>query len=123
LYFSIILPKSNVDNLQTLTIMAAVAVAQIIKNSLGVEPFIKLPNDVYLNGKKVCGIMTENVVGADVKLSVMGIGLNTNIKEMPADLRAKTTSLELELGKAIDNKAILGQIITQLKAILKSISS
>jgi len=141
LYFSVVLPPSNIDDLQTLTIMAAFAVAQAIKDSYGLEPFIKLPNDVYINGLKVCGIMTENVIcppigeslranlafggarpqgGDRIKCSVMGIGLNTNIAEFPADLDGKITSLQAVLGQPIDNKSILEQIITQLKQLLKS---
>lgn len=131
LYFSVILPPSYIDNLQTLTIMAASSVAQILKDSFGIEPFIKLPNDIYLDGKKVCGIMTENVIsppigevrpqdGGIVKCSVMGIGLNTNIVDFPKELAGNITSLQSILNKPIDNKAILEQIITQLKQLLKS---
>jgi biotin-(acetyl-CoA carboxylase) ligase len=50
----------------------------------------------------------------------MGIGLNTNIAEFPADLDGKITSLQAVLGQPIDNKSILEQIITQLKQLLKS---
>jgi BirA family biotin operon repressor/biotin-[acetyl-CoA-carboxylase] ligase len=53
LYFSVVLPKSNVDDLQILTILAAFCVAKTIKESYNVEPFVKLPNDVYLNNKKI----------------------------------------------------------------------
>jgi len=122
LYFSVVLPPSDIDDLQILTIMAASSVAQILKDNFGIEPFIKLPNDVYLNGKKVCGIMTENVIAGDVKCSVMGIGLNTNIVDFPKELSDSATSLRSILNKPIDNKAILEQIITQLQKTLDSIS-
>ena len=79
LYFSVVLPKSNIDDLQILTILAAFCVAKAIKDDYGVEPFVKLPNDVYLNGKKICGILTENVIVGEIKSSVIGIGVNTNI--------------------------------------------
>jgi BirA family transcriptional regulator, biotin operon repressor / biotin---[acetyl-CoA-carboxylase] ligase len=122
LYFSVVLPKSNVDDLQILTILAAFSVARVIKEQYNVEPFIKLPNDVFLNGKKVCGILTENVIAGEVKSSVMGIGLDTNIKKFPKELGESVTSLLKETGKTIDNQLILGQIIAQLQVILKSIS-
>lgn len=122
LYFSIILPKSQIDDLQTLTILAAFIVAKIIKEKFKLEPLIKLPNDVLLHGKKICGILTENIVGKDVKFSVMGIGLNTNIKKFPKDLKKITTSLKIELGKEVDNQEILVQIIKGLKEQLKTIS-
>jgi BirA family transcriptional regulator, biotin operon repressor / biotin---[acetyl-CoA-carboxylase] ligase len=121
LYFSVILPKGNIDDLQILTILAAFCVAKAIKDDYRVEPFVKLPNDVYLNGKKVCGILTENVISGEVKSSVIGIGVNTNIDEFPEDL-ANAASLKIELGKTIDNSLILGQIISQLQATFKSIS-
>jgi BirA family biotin operon repressor/biotin-[acetyl-CoA-carboxylase] ligase len=122
LYFSIILPKSNIDDLQTLTILAAFICAKTIKENFNLEPFIKLPNDIWINGKKVAGILTENIIGKDVKLSVMGIGLNTNIAKLPQDLENIATSLRIELGKEVDNQKILKQIIKGLKEQLKTIS-
>lgn len=122
LYLSVILPKSNIEDLQTLTVLAAFIVAKIIKENFGLEPFIKLPNDVYINQKKVCGILVENVVGKDVKSSVMGIGLNTNIDEFPEELENIATSLKMELGKEVDNNEILSQILEGLKEQLKTIS-
>jgi biotin-[acetyl-CoA-carboxylase] ligase BirA-like protein len=122
LYFSIILPKSNIDDLQTLTILAAFIVAKTIKDKFQAEPLIKLPNDVLLGGKKVCGILTENIIGGEVKASVMGIGINTNVKNFPPELEKTATSLKIELGRDIDNKEILRQIVTGLKKTLVSIS-
>lgn len=122
LYFSIVLPKSGIDDLQTLTIMAAVAVAKIVKENFGTEPFIKLPNDVYLNNKKICGILTENIIGRDVKLSVMGIGINTNIEKFPPELENTATSLKIELKRDIDNKEILRQILNKLQKMFASFS-
>jgi BirA family biotin operon repressor/biotin-[acetyl-CoA-carboxylase] ligase len=122
LYFSVILPKSNIDDLQTLTILAAFICAKTIKDNFSLEPFIKLPNDVWVSGKKVAGILTENIIGKDIKLSVMGIGLNTNIEKLPKDLENVATSLRIELGKKVDNKKILGQIIKALREQLRTIS-
>jgi BirA family biotin operon repressor/biotin-[acetyl-CoA-carboxylase] ligase len=121
LYFSIILPKSDIDDLQILTILAAFSVAKTIKDNFNVEPFVKLPNDVYLNGKKICGILTENTISGDIKSSVMGIGVNTNMKKIAPELEKTATSLRIELGCDIDNGMILEQIISQLQNILKSI--
>ena len=143
LYFSIILPKSKVDehsfistrrplfgeerarvieDLQTLTILAAFIVAKTLKENFALEPLIKLPNDVLINQKKVAGILTENIVGKDVKQSVMGIGLNTNIEKFPKELENIATSLKIELGRKIDNKKLLEKIVEGLKEQLKVIS-
>lgn len=122
LYFSIILPKSTIEDLQTLTILAAFIVSKTIKEKFEVEPFIKLPNDVYLNQKKIAGILTENVLGKEVKFSIMGIGLNTNIESFPPELEKKATSLKIELGKKINNEELAKTIVTELKNQLKTIS-
>lgn len=122
LYFSVILPKSQIEDLQTLNILAAFLTARVIKDNFKLEPLIKLPNDVMLGGKKICGILTENIVGKDVKFSVMGIGLNTNVEKFPDDLKKITTSLKIEMGREVDNQEILVQIIKGLKEQLKTIS-
>ena len=122
LYFSIVLPKSKIEDLQTLTILAAFIVAKTIKDNFSLEPLIKLPNDVLLNQKKICGILTENIIGKEVKSSVIGIGLNTNIDKFPKELEDEATSLKVELGKEVNNEKILKQIVEGLKEQLKTIS-
>jgi len=122
LYFSIVLPKSKIEDLQTLTILAAFIVAKTIKDNFSLEPLIKLPNDVLLNQKKICGILTENIVGKEVKSSVIGIGLNTNIDKFPKELENEATSLRIELGREVNNEKILKQIVEGIKKQLATIS-
>jgi biotin-[acetyl-CoA-carboxylase] ligase BirA-like protein len=122
LYFSVILPKSTMEDIQTLTILASFVVAKVIKENFGLEPFIKLPNDVYVNHKKIAGILTEAVVGSEVRFSIMGIGLNTNINGFPKKLENTATSLKIELREKVDNKTIINQIVEELKNQLKIIS-
>jgi len=122
LYFSIILPKSQIEDLQTLTILAAFIVAKTIKDTFSLEPLIKLPNDVLIKQKKVAGILTENIIGKEIKNSIIGIGLNSNIDEFPRELEKSATSLKIELGREVDNEKILGMIIKGLKEQLKTIS-
>ena len=122
LYFSIVLPKSKIEDLQTLTILAAFIVAKTIKDNFSLEPLIKLPNDVLLNQKKIFGILTENIIGKEVKSSVIGIGLNTNIDKFPKELEDEATSLKIELGREVNNEKILKQIVEGLKKQLATIS-
>lgn len=122
LYFSVILPRGEINDLQTLTILAAFIVAKVVKESFSVEPLIKLPNDVLLNGRKLCGILTENVVGSEVKSSVIGIGINTNTESFPSELKDIATSLKIETGREVDNMEILEKIINELKNQFKIIS-
>ncbi len=121
LYFSLILPRLDVGELQNITILAASVVAGVIKKIFKVEPFIKPPNDLYLNKRKICGIITENVIrGGRVRFSVMGIGLNTNIKSFPQYLGKEATSLKIELGRDVDNREILKQITKGLRELIKN---
>jgi BirA family biotin operon repressor/biotin-[acetyl-CoA-carboxylase] ligase len=122
LYFSVILPKSQIEDLQTITVLAAFIVAKSIKDNFSLEPLIKLPNDVLVNQKKIAGILTENIIGKEVKVSVMGIGINTNIDEFHQGLEKTATSLKIETGKEVDNNKILEQILKGLKEQLKTIS-
>lgn len=122
LYFSAVLPKSNLADLQIITILAAFCVANAVKESFFVEPMIKLPNDVYLNGKKLAGVLTENVVCGRVKHSVIGIGVNTNIKNFDGGLEKTATSVKIETGDEVDNLALLRQIVRQLQNIFKTIN-
>jgi BirA family biotin operon repressor/biotin-[acetyl-CoA-carboxylase] ligase len=116
LYFSVILPKTKIEDLQILTILAAFCVAKILKEDFKLEPFIKLPNDVYVNNKKICGILTENIIsGKEVKNSIIGIGLNTNIEDFPEGLKEKATSLKRELKKEVEGRKILEKILKELK--------
>jgi len=125
LYFSVILPPGDIGDiadLQIITILAAFCVAGAVKESFAVEPMIKLPNDVYLNGKKLCGILTENVICGGVKLSVIGIGVNTNAENFGGGLEKIATSVKIETGEEVDNRALLEQVIERLRNILKVIS-
>jgi BirA family biotin operon repressor/biotin-[acetyl-CoA-carboxylase] ligase len=59
---------------------------------------IKWPNDVYLSGRKVCGLLVESAPAADGGFAVAGAGVNLNVKEFPPDLRDAATSVWLERG-------------------------
>lgn len=120
LYFSIILPRLKIDDLEILTNLTAFSIAKVLKEyfltkRVDLEPLIKLPNDIYLNGKKISGILVENVVGQEVKFSIMGIGLNTNIKKFPEELKDKATSLAIELAEEVDQEKIFQEILRELK--------
>ena len=109
--------------MQILTFLAAFCVAKVLNDKFGVKPFIKWPNDVWLNGKKICGILTENLIlGKNVENSIIGIGLNTNIDQFPEHLKPIATSVKIELKKTIDNEMILKRILNEIKEIFKILS-
>ena len=87
---------------QLITLMAAVAAVEATQAVAGIQPGIKWPNDLLINGKKVAGILTE--VSAEmerVNYLVLGLGINVNISSdvFPAEVRGIATSLLVETGE------------------------
>ena len=86
-------PRLGAESISMLTLVSALAVAKTIREKTGMEPQIKWPNDVLVNGRKVCGILTELELGAGHYCVIIGIGINVNQAYMPKDLEDKATSL------------------------------
>ena len=82
-----------------LTIVAAMAVAKAIRTSLSLPAQIKWPNDIILNGKKICGILTEMNTDIDtIHYVVIGIGINVSNESFEGEAAAIATSLFRESG-------------------------
>ncbi|NLP34822.1 MAG: biotin--[acetyl-CoA-carboxylase] ligase [Clostridiales bacterium] len=96
-YFSIILrPKLSIEDSLRITTATAVAVAKAIERIAGVEAKIKWVNDIFVNGKKVCGILTEaslNFENGGLEYAVVGIGLNITTQDFPEDIKAIAGSI------------------------------
>ncbi len=89
---------------------AAAAVCQTLA-FFGVEPKIKWPNDVYVDGKKICGILIENALkGKYIASSVVGIGLNV-CNDLPDELSEIATTLFLQTGKKIDVERVVEVLV------------
>ncbi|MHC2994543.1 MAG: biotin--[acetyl-CoA-carboxylase] ligase [Candidatus Atribacteria bacterium] len=105
IWLSIILyPQLSPSYIPRITLMTAVAVVKAIERCAQIKGQIKWPNDILINEKKVCGILTEMSVELDlINWVVVGIGINVDIKkqEFPEDIREKTTSLKEALRKEI----------------------
>ncbi|RMF19649.1 MAG: biotin--[acetyl-CoA-carboxylase] ligase [Deltaproteobacteria bacterium] len=96
-----------------LSLVASLAVSRALEQ-LGFEPGIKWPNDVFLAGRKVCGILTEIEAEADaVRFVVVGIGVNVNAEErdFPPELRQTATSLRLASGRTWDRARVAGLLL------------
>ena len=120
IYVSIIIrPPLAPTAAPVLTLMAAVAVQQAL-SSAGFAPDIRWPNDVLINGKKVCGILTEMNAELDrLYWLVLGIGLNVNHRVMPAELKEIATSLQIETGKHFSRLQILAALLKELQKIYR----
>jgi BirA family biotin operon repressor/biotin-[acetyl-CoA-carboxylase] ligase len=121
LYLSVILrPPVAAAVAPQLNLLAAVAVAEAIAQVGGLTPAIKWPNDVLINGKKVCGILAEMQTDATaLQAVVLGIGVNLNapLDVFPEDLREKASSLFIAGGRLIDRPAFAASLLTHLEKL------
>ena len=114
IYLSVLLrPDCDPVRCASLTPAAAVAVCRAVKRICGVEPEIKWVNDLFLGGKKICGMLIENVLCGDcVAYSIIGLGININ-NDLPDELKDIATSLKKE-GFAVDFESVLSTLIFNL---------
>lgn len=117
IYTSIILrPPLAPAVASVLTLMAAVAAHQAISTTTGLPADIRWPNDVLVDGKKVCGILTEMSAEVDrLHAVVLGIGINVNHREMPSELKNIATSLRIEAGKSISRAQVLVALLKEVE--------
>ena len=105
LYFSIILkPKIDVIDLLLITKITADVIVSVLRG-YNVDAEIKMPNDIMVGGKKICGILVEKTKEA----LIVGIGINLSISEFPAGLNA--ISINAIIAKEIDPDNFLNQIL------------
>jgi len=98
IYTSIILrPPLSPSSAPVLTLMAGLAAQSALSSTTGLAVDIRWPNDLLVNGKKVCGILTEMQAELDrLHAVVLGIGINVNHTQMPRGLKEIATSLRIE---------------------------
>jgi BirA family biotin operon repressor/biotin-[acetyl-CoA-carboxylase] ligase len=118
LWFSILLrPDMRPQAATRFVVAAAVALSRSIRRQTGLQPEIKWPNDILLRGKKVAGILTELSAELDhVKHIILGIGVDVNLeaREFPADFRQTATSLKMEAGEEVNRAALAAAMLTAL---------
>ena len=118
LWFSILLrPKIQLSESGRLTIWAIEAIADAIRIEFGLEPTIKLPNDVQLDGHKVAGVLVEmRAQNKAPHLAVVGIGINVNQcrDDFPAELQDRAISLAMALGRQVDRQNFAAALLRNL---------
>ena len=125
IYMSLILrPSLAATQALRITSCAAVAVARAIEKVTGISPQIKWVNDIYLHGKKVCGILTEAGFGGQgeqMQHAVLGIGVNVGNMQFPDELAVIATSLENETGQSISRERLLAEICNEFSILYEQI--
>lgn len=114
LYMSLILrPDICPEHASRLTLVMGLSVAQAAERILGLPARIKWPNDVVLNGKKICGILTEMSASMEgVHFVVIGTGINVNSREFPPEIADKATSLARETGELQEREAVMDAVLS-----------
>jgi len=115
LWFSIILrPQISPKEALKLTFLTSSAMAKTIKTIFCLDTSVKWPNDVLVNDRKICGILTETSTSKNiVENMVVGVGINANIdlQSFPHSLRNSVTSLKHELGYAVNRKSLIISVL------------
>ncbi len=126
-YMSVIIrPDISVESAGLITSAAAVAAAEAVEKVCGQKIMIKWVNDLYLNDKKICGILTEASMGLEMKAldyAVIGIGINVrSVRGMfDEELSSRASSIEDETGVRPDRNVLCAEILNRLEFWLSSI--
>lgn len=110
-------PKEGIK----MTQVAAAAICKSIREITGLDALIKWPNDIVINGKKVCGILTE-MAGElnEINYIIIGIGINVNVEEFSGEVGESATSLSIEGGKKLDRRQLLVHILRNFEVLYNS---
>jgi BirA family biotin operon repressor/biotin-[acetyl-CoA-carboxylase] ligase len=118
LWFSILLrPEIRLSESGRLTIWAIEAISDVVRTEVGLEPAIKLPNDVQINGRKVAGVLVEMRAQDNAPhVAVVGIGINVNQcpDDFPSELQDKAISLAMAVGRQIPRQELAWALLQNL---------
>ena len=118
LCFSILLrPEIRLSESGRLTIWAIEAISEVVRTQVGLEPAIKLPNDVQINGRKVAGVLVEMRAQKNAPhVAVVGIGINVNQcrEDFPTKLQESAISLAIALGQQVDRQEFAVALLQNL---------
>lgn len=112
-YMSLLLrPKCMPNQASALTLVMALAVTEAMEELAPGRSGIKWPNDIVMNGKKVCGILTEMALEqTTIDYVVIGVGINVNQSIFDTEIATIATSIALELGRKITRTELIGRIL------------
>lgn len=111
-------PEINPNHASMLTLVAAMATTRAIRRVTGVPAMIKWPNDIVMNGKKVCGILTEMSAQFDyINHIVIGIGINVHNEDFPEEIAQTASSLYLESGQHIHRASLIEAFLEEFEDV------
>jgi len=119
LWFTIVLrPDIEIKSAPLLTLLTGMVVANTIRSQFKLNATLKWPNDVRINGKKVCGILTElSTEKEKINFVLIGVGLNVNnaTDQFPEELQPTVTTLVEETGHDIDKNNLILALLQEIE--------
>ena len=115
LLFSVLF-RPEMTQLPFISIIGGVASARAVRKTTGLDPKIKWPNDLMLDGRKTAGILAESViVGDSVCYAVLGIGINVALDTSEnEEISASATSVNSVAGREVERESLLRQLLLEL---------
>lgn len=126
LTFSILLTSKKYlgKKFNLLNFTTSLSVAFALENLFQLKTELKWPNDVLVNGKKICGILLESTSqGNKIERVVIGVGLNVNQGLFQGNFNLEPTSVKLELGENVDREKLLAELLNTFEELLLKIDS
>lgn len=116
IYMSLLLrPSCNPDKVSPITLVMALSVVEAIEELEPRNFGIKWPNDVVVNGKKLCGILTEMNMSMEsvgkIDYVVVGVGINVNQTSFPNEISKTATSLAIEVGHEVNRCKLIARVM------------
>lgn len=111
--------RPDIAHLPSLIMLASLAVARGIESTTGLKPQVKWPNDVLINGKKVCGILIENEVCRNtVNYAVIGIGINVSLRRADfPEIELTATSLSDETERGVSRLSVVRNLLVEMERL------
>ncbi|AMC94152.1 hypothetical protein AOC36_09170 [Erysipelothrix larvae] len=125
-YMSLVLePKLELNDVQLVTVCAGLSVCLALETLYGLKPKIKWLNDILLNGKKLCGILTEGEIELETqkfKHCIVGFGINTeHDTHLPDSLSAIYTALNEDTDHLIDKNELIMSVLHQFYTLYNAL--
>lgn len=110
--------------LPLLTLAAGVGLREGVRAATGLAAELKWPNDLVVGRRKLAGILAEGMgLGAPDQAVVLGIGINVRSTAYPPDVAPRATSLEAELGRAVDRQVVLAEVLRAVGAAYEDLAA
>ena len=115
LFSLLILDRELISLFKSISIISAYSIIEVLKDYGISNCFIKWPNDIYVNDKKICGILLEAISKSKIECLIVGIGLNVNQKVFEGEYLRIPTSMCKELNKEIDLNELKLKVFNNLE--------